>query len=211
MALSAGRAISARSNNGVFTVSVDVPGMLGYKPSAAQTYQAEQRAAHPVDQLLGLPWLADVVVEPRHSEARLVTGPQIRLHEVRGEAAEPVGHRLSSAQGGHQTGDVLRHMPDVLLGVALVEPDLAEAAREGRHDPGALRKETEGITGRDGMGGGGLDRFCQYCALIWNSVAVAESPSASANREMAKSSTDHSSVIDAAGIEPAHDSVLSGR
>ena len=41
MNLSAGRAISTRSNSGVFTVRVDVPGTLGYKPSAAQTYQAD--------------------------------------------------------------------------------------------------------------------------------------------------------------------------
>ena len=41
MNLSAGRAISTRSNSGVFTVRVDVPGTLGYRPSAAQTYQAD--------------------------------------------------------------------------------------------------------------------------------------------------------------------------
>ena len=41
MNLSAGRAISMRSNSGVFTVRVDVPGTLGYKPIAAQTYQAD--------------------------------------------------------------------------------------------------------------------------------------------------------------------------
>src|ERR1700744_2188077 len=39
--LSAGRAISMRSNSGVFTVRVDVPGTLGYKPIAAQTYHAD--------------------------------------------------------------------------------------------------------------------------------------------------------------------------
>jgi hypothetical protein len=43
----------------------------------------------------------------------------------------------------------------------------------------------------------GLNRFCQYCALFWNSAAIAASPSESANREIAKSSTDHSSVIEA--------------
>src|SRR5277367_169938 len=41
MNLSAGRAISIRSNSGVFTVRVDVPGTLGYKPIAAQTYHAD--------------------------------------------------------------------------------------------------------------------------------------------------------------------------
>src|SRR6202142_4583423 len=34
MNLSAGRAISMRSNSGVFTVRVDVPGTLGYRPIA---------------------------------------------------------------------------------------------------------------------------------------------------------------------------------
>src|SRR6202021_3533088 len=42
MNLSAGSAISIRSNSGVFTVRVDVPGTLGYKPIAAQTYQADR-------------------------------------------------------------------------------------------------------------------------------------------------------------------------
>ena len=41
MNLSAGKAISTLSNNGVFTVNTDVPGMLGYKPIAAHTYQAD--------------------------------------------------------------------------------------------------------------------------------------------------------------------------
>ena len=41
MNFSAGKAISTLSNNGAFTVSVDVPEMLGYKPSADQTYQAD--------------------------------------------------------------------------------------------------------------------------------------------------------------------------
>ena len=41
MNLSAGKAISTLSNNGAFTVNVDVPGMLGYRPKAAQTYQAD--------------------------------------------------------------------------------------------------------------------------------------------------------------------------
>ena len=41
MDLPAGRAISTLSNSGVFTVNTDVPGTLGYKPIAAQTYQAD--------------------------------------------------------------------------------------------------------------------------------------------------------------------------
>ncbi|CNM35009.1 Uncharacterised protein [Mycobacterium tuberculosis] len=45
----------------------------------------------------------------------------------------------------------------------------------------------------------GLNRFCQYCARSWKAAAVGASPSASANRAMAKSSTDHSSVIEALG------------
>src|ERR1700744_5183059 len=41
MTLSAGRAISMRSNSGVLMVRVDVPGTLGYRPIAAQTYHAD--------------------------------------------------------------------------------------------------------------------------------------------------------------------------
>ena len=69
--------------------------------------------------------------------------------------------------------------------------------------PSALRGEIECVVG--------LNRFCQYCARSWNSPAVSESSSAAANWEMAKSSTDHSSEIDAAGKEPWHDVVGSGR
>ena len=41
MNLSAGKAISTLSNSGVFTVNVDVPGIIGYKPRADHTYQAD--------------------------------------------------------------------------------------------------------------------------------------------------------------------------
>ena len=51
---------------------------------------SEQFAAHPIDQMLGLPGLTDVVVQPRHVEAGLVTGPQVGLFgahvQPRGEA-----------------------------------------------------------------------------------------------------------------------------
>jgi hypothetical protein len=41
MDLSAGSAISTWSNSGVFTVRIDLPGVLGYRPSAAHTYQLD--------------------------------------------------------------------------------------------------------------------------------------------------------------------------
>src|SRR5246127_3513033 len=41
MDLPAGSAISARSNSGVLTVRSAVPGVIGYRPRAAQTYQLD--------------------------------------------------------------------------------------------------------------------------------------------------------------------------
>src|SRR5271166_1999156 len=41
MDLPAGSAISARSNSGVLTVRSGVPGVIGYRPRAAQTYQLD--------------------------------------------------------------------------------------------------------------------------------------------------------------------------
>ena len=41
MNLPAGSAMSTRSKSGVFTVRIDVPGVLGYRPSAAHTYQLD--------------------------------------------------------------------------------------------------------------------------------------------------------------------------
>lgn len=67
-------------------------------------------------------------------------------------------------------------------------------AGPGRKNPLQLRGTTDRVLG--------LNRFCQYCARFANSAAVAASPSESANREMAKSSIDHSRVIDASAIQP---------
>src|SRR5581483_10390964 len=64
----------------------------------------------------------------------------------------------------------------------------------GRKKPDQLRGKTYPVVG--------LNRFCQYCARFANSAAVAASPSESANREIVKSSTDHSRVIDASAIQP---------
>ena len=41
MDLPPGSAITARSNSGVLTVRIGVPGVLGYRPRAAQTYQLD--------------------------------------------------------------------------------------------------------------------------------------------------------------------------
>ena len=169
-----GSAITTRSNSGAFTVRIGVPGMLGYRPRAAHTYQLDiaprsslpgspsgsgpNSAAHPVDRALGLPRLTDVVVQPGHPEARLVAGPQIGLvgaHvELLGEAVEPVGHRLAAAEGGHQAGDVMRHPPDVLLGVALVVSVLAEASTGASTNPGPSGKKPHRAARRDVAGGG---------------------------------------------------------
>lgn len=67
-------------------------------------------------------------------------------------------------------------------------------AGPGRKNPLQLRGTTDRVVG--------LNRFCQYCDRFWNSAAVAASRSESANREMAKSSTDHSNVIEASAIQP---------
>ena len=219
MDLPAGSAISTRSNSGVFTVRIGVPGRdrvqaeggpdipAGHRTEVVVAGLAggrgtEQFAAHPVDGLLGLPRLTDIVVQPRHPKARLVPDPQMGLVgariELRGEAVQPVGHCLPTAEGGHQAGDVLRHQPEVLLGVALVESVLPEI-RVGPRNPGLARKVPSALRG-EMKPVAGLNRFCQYCARFWNSAAIMLSPSASANREMAKSSIDHSSVIEAPSI-----------
>jgi hypothetical protein len=53
-----------------------------------------------------------------------------------------------------------------LRGVALVESDLAEAARGGRYQRGSLRKQTEGIAGRDVVGGGIEQVLPVLCAVL---------------------------------------------
>ena len=96
--------------------------------------------------------MTDVVVEPRHPEGGLVTGPQVRLvgaHvEFLREAVQPACHCLAAAESGHQAGDVMRHPPDVLLSVALVKTFLAEA-RTGLHDGRALTEGPGCAAGRD--------------------------------------------------------------
>ena len=222
MDLPPGSAITARSKSGALTVRIGVPGVLGIQAKGRPDVPAGQRAevvvarlavgrrseqpAHPVDRALGLPRLTDVVVQPRHPEARLVTGPQIGLVgadvELHGEAVEPVrppprGRRARSPgrpRCAAPTRRIARRCPRRIRPGRSPRGNPRTPGPRGR-SPVRLRGEMYRVVG--------LNRFCQYCDRFWNSAAVAASPSESANREMAKSSTDHSSVIEASAIQPS--------
>jgi hypothetical protein len=60
-------------------------------------------------------------------------------------------NRVAPTQRGHQAGNVLWDVPDVLLGVALVETNLTDAALARRHYRGPLGKEADRVARRDGM------------------------------------------------------------
>jgi hypothetical protein len=112
-----------------------------------------------VHDLLGLVRLTRVVIQPRGVQRRLVAGPLVGSVrsgvELREERVEALDRVRVAADSADQPADVLRYLPGVLGGVALLEARLAEAAPPVRVRP--QLRELPGAIARFDVAGGGVE------------------------------------------------------
>ena len=144
--LPAARWIRMDGNCGPCSARVSAPGVAGYMPSAAHTYQAE---VAPRSSLPGSPpapvvkdsditlrtasvapaGMARVVVGPRHAVLGLVpyvvVGPALAGVDLGEVVVEALDGGRRAAHGVDQAGEVVGDHPGVLGGVALGEGGLA--------------------------------------------------------------------------------------